>query len=699
MAIIKIVDKSSCLTFDASPLLKLWILRLLVPLEGHKEFIGSCGFNNDNVAQVLGLGKWIDPIHFDFDEKKVRRILRGLYQTGEQKYLNALVPSPLSINIERLAEIVGLTPTDCRILEFTVLINSERLLDDVADCVGEISTVTLFYVLSVLLNIPESDVRESLSPLGALNKSGLLTLERNGRGSLRRKLDLLSDHFADRVFTDEVDPQDLLRDMVASCAEAQLTPDDYVHINDDLSILRPYLKKSMESGRKGVNIFLYGPPGTGKSQLAKVLAKELSCELFEVTSENQEGDPIAGETRLRAYRAAQCFFANGHSLILFDEVEDVFDDGNGFLGRKSTAQTHKAWINRTLEQNPIPTLWLSNSITGLDPAFVRRFDMVFELPMPPKAQRERILRNSCGELLSATNIDRIAEAENLAPAVITKTTSVISSIKDELDDVGIDRAYEQLINNTLRAQGHKLVKKLDPHRLPDFYDPIFINADVNLGEVAAGLVTAKSGRLCLYGPSGTGKTAYGRWIANQLGVPLLIKRASDLMSMWLGENEKNIARAFHEAEQEGALLLIDEVDSFLQDRRGAQQSWQLNLVNEMLTQMESFSGVFIASTNLMDGLDQAALRRFDLKVKFDYLLVDQAWQMLGQYCKKLQFLPPPQELRARVNCMHKLTPGDFAAVLRQHRFRSIENSAMFVAALEAECAIKEGVKRPMGFIH
>ena len=86
-------------------------------------------------------------------------------------------------------------------------------------------------------------------------------------------------------------------------------------------------------------------------------------------------------------------------------------------------------------------------------------------------------------------------------------------------------------------------------------------------------------------------------------VPLLFKRASDLMSKYLGENEKNIAAAFKQAEQDGAVLLIDEVDSFLLDRRNARASWETSLVNEMLTQMESFTGVFVASTNLMNDLD------------------------------------------------------------------------------------------------
>lgn len=77
---------------------------------------------------------------------------------------------------------------------------------------------------------------------------------------------------------------------------------------------------------------------------------------------------------------------------------------------------------------------------------------------------------------------------------------------------------------------------------------------------------------------------------------------------------KNIASAFSEAERDNAVLLIDEVDSFLRDRRDAKASWEVTQVNEMLTQMEQFQGVLIASTNLIEGFDQAALRRFDLKL-------------------------------------------------------------------------------------
>lgn len=683
---------------EISPLLRLWMLRVLVPLGGHKKFVCKHGFSHDDLAEMLGLDKWIDPVEQAFDVRKVRNALRRLHQAAEKELYDSAIPEYLSDNLNRLAELVGLSATDCRILEFTVLMSSVGVLDDPIDCLGYLSMTAVFRVLSIILDIPEQEVRQSLSAQSALSRSGLLTLERNGNASLRGRLELLSDWFADTVSSEPIDPIAVLRGIVVPSAAAELSMDDYSHIQSDLAILKPYIRKSIETGRKGVNIFLHGSPGTGKSQLAKVLAKELASELFEVASEDTEGDPIGGVKRLRAFSAAQSFFSRRRSMILFDEVEDVFNDGDGFFGRKSTAQTRKAWINRMLEENPVPTLWLSNSIAGLDPAFIRRFDMVLELPLPPKKQRERILLNTCGNLLSAGHIARIAEAEHLAPAVVTKTIAVISSIQEELDSDARARAFEQLINNTLEAQGHPPIKKQDPNRLPEFYDPAFINADGELAAIAAGLVKVKSGRLCLYGPPGTGKTAYGRWLAEQLGMPLLIKRASDLMSMWVGGNEKNIAQAFRQAEQDGALLLIDEVDSFLQDRRGAQQGWQLNLVNEMLTQMESFSGVFIASTNLMEGLDQAALRRFDLKLKFDFLRPEQAWQLLLSYCKELKLSPPSQKLRARVNSMQRLTPGDFAAVLRQHRFRPTETPDGVVAALEAECAVKDGGKLSIGFI-
>lgn len=679
-------------------LVMLWILRMLISLGGHKEFVRTHGFSNDAAAEAIGLGAWVDPEDIDYDPKVVRVLMRKLSSEAEKKHRTAVVPSGLARNIEQLARLVGLSETDCRILEFVVLIHNERLLDDMADTLGQLSTTRVFHVLAALLGLTESEVRDALGPHAILSRSGLVSIDRSGSAYLRGKLELLSATFADRILTADADPVTLLRDTVSVGVPAHLTIADYSHISRVLAILRPYLRHSRDSGRKGVNIFLHGQPGTGKSQLAKVLAQELGCELFEVASEDTDGDPVAGERRLRAFRAAQSFFAQRRAMILFDEVEDVFNDGNGIFGRKSTAQLRKAWINRALEENAVPTLWVANSLDGLDPAFIRRFDMVFELPVPPQSQRAHIIAQACSGLLDDERIARIAESAALAPAIVARAASVVRPVCDELGALEAAKAIELLIDNTLQAQGHASLRSGDANRLPEQYNPALTSADADLMQLADGLSHARSGRICLYGPPGTGKTAWARWLATALGMPLIVRRASDLMSKWVGESEKNIARAFLQAADEGAVLLIDEVDSFLQDRRGASHSWEVTQVNEMLTQMESFGGIFIASTNLMQDLDQAALRRFDLKVKFDFLESEQAQQLLQSYCAGLALPAAGPDDIIQVGLCRQLTPGDFAAVARQHRFRPFSSVKAFVHALRMECAVKEEIKATIGFL-
>lgn len=680
------------------PAIRLWMLRILVPLGGHRLFVCSHGFASDSLADALGLGHWIDPSPNCYDIRSVLSELRKLHANAERKWAKAKLPACLHHNINQLSDLVGLTMADCRVLEFAVAIHNERLLDDCADWLGQLSSGKVFQALSFILKLPEPEIRVSLSHDGILERSGLVSLDRRGVYPLSGKLNLLSDSFADLMATAEADPIGLLRGTVSKVERADLQLADYEHIRPSLEILLPYLRNAIGTSRRGVNIFVHGAPGTGKSQLARVLVSELGCELFEVASEDAEGYPVLGERRLRAFRAAQSFFAERQSMVVFDEVEDVFNDGDASFGMKSTAQVRKAWINRMLEDNPVPTMWLSNSLYGLDPAFIRRFDMVFELPIPPKRQRERILQECCGDLIDAGRIARIAEVSALAPAVVAKAISVVRSIQEDIGSENIGPAFERLISGTLQAQRHPALPAHAPHGLPEVYDPAFIRADADLTTIARGLVTARCGRLCLYGPPGTGKTAFGRWVAQQMDVPLVVKRASDLLSMWLGENEQNIASAFREAEAQRAILLIDEVDSFLQDRRGAQRGWEVSLVNEMLTQMESFSGVFIASTNLMAGLDQAALRRFDIKLKFDFMLPDQAWQLLCRHCNQVGMAEPHADLRTRMSRLLRLTPGDFAAVMRQHRFQPIESATKLVLALEAECAVKEGARAPIGFL-
>lgn len=683
---------------EITSIAELWMLCILVPLGGHKVLVNRGSFSDDAVARVVGAGAWLDDDDREFDAAAIRLELRDRYHAAEALSHKLAVPPTLHANMVRLASLVGLSEADCRILEFAAMIHQDRVLDDCADTLGQMNSLKVTDMLARLLQLDPVEVRISLGPHGVLARSGLLSVDRGGTGYLRGKLDVLSSSFADNILACEADPLALLRETICPSAPARLTLDDYAHVGQALAILLPYLRQATAQAQTGVNIFVHGLPGTGKSELSRALAATLGCELFEVASEDADGDPVNGERRLRAYRAAQSFFCQRQAMILFDEVEDVFADGDGMFGRSSTAQRRKAWLNRTLEQNKVPTFWLSNSIRNIDPAFMRRFDMVVELPVPPRSQRERIVRKACADLLDDLTIRRIADTEALAPAVVSRVASVVRKIHHELEPGSTGRVVHWLIDRSLEAQGLAPMRQADASRLPDEYDTTLLNTDTNMAELAEGLGASRSGRLCLFGPPGTGKTAFARWLAGRLDMPLLLYSASDLMSKWVGESEKNIAAAFHRAERDNSLLLIDEVDSFLQDRAHARQPWELSMVNEMLTRMESYSGIFIASTNLMDGLDPAALRRFDLKVCFGYLLPEQAVALFERYCLTLGLASPAEPDLWCLRSLCLLTPGDFAAVARQHRFRPLTSPARFVLALQYECSLKEKGERAIGFL-
>jgi SpoVK/Ycf46/Vps4 family AAA+-type ATPase len=148
--------------------------------------------------------------------------------------------------------------------------------------------------------------------------------------------------------------------------------------------------------------------------------------------------------------------------------------------------------------------------------------------------------------------------------------------------------------------------------------------------------------LLFWGRPGTGKTEMAKYLADQLGLELMLKRASDLISMWVGKTEKLIREAFAEAERDSAILFIDEADSFFINRQAARHSWEISQTNELLTQMENHKGILICCTNLLEHLDQAVLRRFVWKIHFQPLTADGKLRVLAvvwlQYRLLVQWL-------------------------------------------------------------
>jgi SpoVK/Ycf46/Vps4 family AAA+-type ATPase len=207
------------------------------------------------------------------------------------------------------------------------------------------------------------------------------------------------------------------------------------------------------------------------------------------------------------------------------------------------------------------------------------------------------------------------------------------------------------------------------------------------------------GTVLLYGPPGTGKTQFTEYLANQLGLPLVSKSASALLSKWLGESEKNIASAFEEAAAEDAILFFDEGDSFLRSRERAHNSWEVTQTNELLQKMERFDGIVIVATNLFRDLDAAALRRFTFKIEFCELDQMQRWRMFVAEAgltdrEALLDAATREAWENRLLLMRHLTPGDFATVKRQCLvLDTLLSPEQWLEQLEIECQIKNGAPR------
>ncbi len=677
-------------------LVRLLILRALFPLGCTSRFLGELCFENDGIATFLGLDSQQDT----YDRKAVFARLQKAFTEAEESADTAWQYSQtLADNLGSLQALVGLNEIESRLLVFVVLMHSEYLLSQVCcNWLDDLSTQSAFTVLAALLGVDKEDIVAALSSKGRLVRCGLLSVEPGSTHSLLRRIDLLSESFSDRLMSPVSSPEDFLLGAVKPGKLPTLGVGDYRHIQRQYSLTEQYLRNVLDQKKPGVNILIHGDPGTGKSELVRLLARQLDAGLLEVASEDEQGESFVGKTRLRVYKAAQQFFASQRTLILFDEIQDVFDDG-GVFGR-STAQLRKAEINTLLEENPLPTFWLSNDICSMDNAFIRRFDIVVELDVPPLGRRNEILQDALADLpVTADAVQRFARHAHLSPAVVNRAAAVVRMVSGSMPTQDVPVALETLFNQTLSAQGYAQIEKVAANALPAFYDTRFVNADVDLSRLMEGVRQNPSARICLYGPPGTGKSAFAQWLAEQLQRPFHNRKLSDILSMFVGGTEKNLKRAFHDAEQDNAVLLLDEVDSFLQDRRQAQRSWEVTQVNEMLVQMEAFNGVFIASTNLMDNLDQAALRRFDLKIRLDYLMPDQAWSLFLAQCQSMQFSVMKDELQAKVHALRLLTPGDFAAVQRRHRFHPVTDAHALVDSLREECAVKEGGNsRRIGFV-
>ena len=659
----------------------------------------------------------------EYAKDSPKDLLALLSSTGQ--WLNHALKKQSTLvekNIDSLSNLLQLNKAERALLLYGTLARYQRDLRSILVEFKVNNAPEAYAAIATLAGVTAAEVGEALRAGGRLERIGLVE-NLISEHSITDLADLMkvSEKLPPVLMREYRDRAELMAVFTRPASRSALQSSDFGFVGDDVQVLIQLLRKAQATHAQGVNVLLYGPPGTGKTELAKVVAQAAGLDLFEVEYADRDGNSLSGRDRYRSMQIAQVFLKGSQeAALLFDEVEDVFPpisvDAAGLMARaEQQALGHalghsvngKAWVNQILESNPVPTIWVTNRIEQIDPAFRRRFAYHLELKSPPPGAREQLVRKTLeGVTVSDQFVAKLTERKGLTPAQIR--TAVRFADLAHLGDAPGGEAFEALIERQLKNSDAALGRKGDGatprgRRQVTTYDLGMLNVEsrFEIPRIVEALKARGHGALCFYGAPGTGKTALGEYIAQQMERPLIIKQASDLVSKYVGETEQNMAAMFEEATAEKAVLLLDEADSFLLDRRGAQRSYEVTEVNEMLQQMERHAGVFICTTNLLDRIDQAALRRFTFKIKFKPLTAEQRERMFVTEALggNADLMTP--DVRRRLSKLEQLAPGDFAAVKRQTDILATDFSVdEFLEQLEAEHRIKPEVReqRGMGFV-
>ena len=496
----------------------------------------------------------------------------------------------------------------------------------------------------------------------------------------------------------------------ASAAPAYLHPVQPRRVLEDARLtperkadLLAYIRQQLSDGKPPL-VEICGPPGVGKKFLAEGLCAELGLELLVtdcrdlVSALDRDQLPVRlAEVRREAMLRGAVPYLDYYAALLHrhDPVRVSMDQE-----QQSQAVA------------PTPTLTMPPDFIS----FLQRAGLCFlgaeeryepleqggevvrvVLPFPTPRQRSEIWRQTFTELGTALGDDvdlieigrrlaldagRIQAAGRAAVSqAAVRTHNRGSQIVTRADLLESSRNQLQHDLKSLAVRVDKAYRWEDLVISVDGYHSLLemISYAANAEKVYdtwgfAKKHTVAQGISALFaGPPGTGKTMCASVIARELDMELFRVDLSRVVSKWIGETEKNLARVFDEAERSHAVILFDEADSLFAKRTEVKSSVDryANLeVNFLLQRMETFDGITVLTTNFEDTIDSAFKRRLTFRIRFEKPDADARaalWEKM---------FPPTAQLAPDV---------DFAELGRQYEVSggNIRNAAIRSAFLAA----------------
>jgi AAA+ superfamily predicted ATPase len=378
-------------------------------------------------------------------------------------------------------------------------------------------------------------------------------------------------------------------------------------------------------------LYFHGPYGVGKRDLALGLCAHWDCPLLYVDLElllARETD-VASGLRM-AFREGRLLYA----VLYVDHVDALLrEEGKAKGWMKTLAQTAEAygWLTFLAGEKP----W---SLQGI---FDQESFCAVEIPMPDAPMRQAAWERALERYTPGAEralAGPLANQFRLTPGQIHDAAAWAEqrhAMQGEQQAITLAELYA-----ACRSQSHhklgELAVKVEPHY---GWEDLVLPADKleQLKEICSQLahrsrvfgewgfqrkLSHGRGLSALFGgPSGTGKTMAAEVIAHALQLDLYKIDLSGVVSKYIGETEKNLARVFQEAESSNAILFFDEADALFGKRTkisDAHDRYANIETSYLLQRMEAYEGMVILATNLRENMDEAFTRRIRLMVDFPF---------------------------------------------------------------------------------
>jgi len=558
--------------------------------------------------------------------------------------------SDMARGLHHVTRTYGLSEDECALAFFLASVSAwphiERFFDSHLEC----DRPSGRKYLMAALGMTHDRLRKAIS--GKLSKIGILDITHTW-------LSLDSDYV--QLFTDPSETS-VLKNLYRTIPAPDISTDTLGVDQDDIGLMTRLIKSD---GDAPVHVLLYGAPGTGKTTLARGLVHENGLDGLEVMGRSE------GTIKQRRGALEACLHMSEGShgrVVVVDEADRLLNTGSSWMQQGESSD--KAWMNDILERPGLRCIWIANDTSEIDPAVRRRIDFSLKLPVPDLRMRRSMLesvlrRKRIKRHFSAADLRCISRDYTVSPAVMAAAADTASLSQESSNEcLG---TFIKALDSQLRLAGMAIPTKKSNQSV---FLKEGVNIDMSLEAIEAKVQTydmrwrnqesdtqLPAMNLLFHGAPGTGKSFTARHLADLIDRPVLVKRASDLLGPFVGMSEQNVAEAFAQARNAGAVLVIDEIDSFLYKRAMAQRIWEANLVSEFLVQLEQGPGMVIGTTNRLDAIDEAARRRFLVRAEYRFLQAD---QIVGLYKRVFGGITSGQMSIAQVNQLKSIKNGTAA---------------------------------------